>query len=159
MINKGNMSSPCIPAAQDTPRYSISVPIANSSRAPLPATRLSPMAPTTSMSPGRSLWTLVGLTALLPSPGDVMFLHGNGIDPGNDGCLLMPVGPGVMTMSSLTAGVCESITCKRTVSVYVTRLYRGRGYHSHGPAIDPVRQQLLVGHPLCGGPRGRAKQY
>jgi hypothetical protein len=34
-----------------------------------------------------------------------MFLHGNGIDPGNDGCLLIPVGPGVMTMSSLTAGV------------------------------------------------------
>jgi len=37
-----------------------------------------------------------------------MFLHGNGIDPGNDGCLLIPVGPGVMTMSSLTAGVCKS---------------------------------------------------
>lgn len=96
-----------IPAAQDTPRYSIRVPMANSSSAPFPATRLSPMAPTTSMSPGRSLWTFVGRVILLPNPGDVMFLHGNGIDPGNVGCLLMPVGVGFMTISSLTAGVCE----------------------------------------------------
>lgn len=101
-----------LPAAQDTPRYSINVPMANSSRAPLPATRLSPMAPTTSMSPGRSLWTFVGLVRLLPRPAEVMFLHGNGIDPGNDGCLRIPVGPGVMAISSRTAGVCSNDRCK-----------------------------------------------
>lgn len=106
MTNDDMYSKLSVPAAQDTPRYSINVPMAYSSSAPFPATRLSPMAPTTSMSPGRSLCTLVGRTVLLPSPGDVMFLHGNGIDPENDGCLLIPVGPGVMTMSSLTAGAC-----------------------------------------------------
>lgn len=97
-----------LPAAQDTPRYSINVPMANSSRAPLPATRLSPMAPTTSMSPGRSLCTFVGRVTLLPRPVEVMFLHGKGIDPGNDGCLRIPVGPGVMAISSRTAGVCDN---------------------------------------------------
>lgn len=50
------------PAHQLTPRASMNVPIAKSSKAPLPATNESPIPAITSMSPGLSLCTLLGRT-------------------------------------------------------------------------------------------------
>lgn len=65
------------------------VPSAHSSIAPFPATRESPMAPITSISPGLSLCTLVGLTVDLPIPGVVLFAHGNGTVIGIGCCFLV----------------------------------------------------------------------
>ncbi|CAG9864128.1 unnamed protein product [Phyllotreta striolata] len=67
-----------LPAHQDTPRCSMMVPMAYSSIAPLPATRESPMAATTSMSPGLSRWTLDGAVEDRPTPGLVALAQGNG---------------------------------------------------------------------------------
>lgn len=61
------LQSPCPPPHQLTPLASMKVPSAYSSMAPLPATRESPRAPITSMSPGRKRWTLSGLDGDLNS--------------------------------------------------------------------------------------------
>lgn len=58
---KNCLQSPCPPAHQLTPRASMKVPTANSSIAPLPATKESPRPPITSMSPGLNRWTLFGI--------------------------------------------------------------------------------------------------
>ena len=49
------------PVAKETPRYSSVAVVIPEERAPCPEIRASPMAATTSISAGLSLWTDVGL--------------------------------------------------------------------------------------------------
>lgn len=57
------------PPDHDIPLFSIANSTNPAAAVPVPAVRLSPIAPTTSMSPGRRRWTLVGRVADR-APGD-----------------------------------------------------------------------------------------
>lgn len=68
----------CPPIDHDTPLFSMATCKILVAKAPFPAVKESPIAPTISMSPGRNVWTDFGTAALrLPGP---FRSHGNSVD-------------------------------------------------------------------------------